>query len=504
MRKGSFYKNGGIVFLCIVLAFFTLVAVKVLFFNEFDCDDGDGADIALNILKGRLVNTFQGNFLGSQSCFLFYPPLSHFFVAVVFKIFGATYLTSKLASIFFALLLAILTCTYCYRRFRPPLGPLISALILFDHLFFSFTYLTRAEMAASFFFSLAVLIFIEADAKRSWKLMLVSGASSGAAMLASYNCNWLFTAFFGYVLYLALIRKDIKSRFKSISAYMVSAFAVMGPWYAWVFMSAQRRSLIFAQVIGQSSSVEGYALAQLVRKLLNPLADLYLATFRYYSPFSIIVFFVLIYFLLNWRKYFYPLILTAASVLMMFFNHRAAHYFVIIMPACYIFFGFLLEDISAGKNFKPAAVKALYAFIIIALATGIFNDLRLTFKRSAIKLDSIYYGDLLKKYTKENSCIATDPVFVLSDYGNRRLVQAALLIWDGFRKSYKDYDEVADKVASADYVVLTERQKRWGEEPVSQSVDFQKYLKERCALEEVIDDGIHGRIWIYRCKGSSS
>lgn len=499
MRNNGFYKKRGVIFLLILFVFFALIMTKVLFFNEFGCDDGDGASIALSILKGKIVNTFQGNFLGTQNYFLFYPPLYMFFLAVVFKIFGATYLTSKLVAVTFAFLLAVLVCAYCYRRFGVPIGPFISALVLYDYLLFSFAYLNRTEMVSTLFFTIAVLLFLDAEAKKSWKLMAFAGASSGAAMLSSYNCNWLFIAFFGYVFYLAC-RGDIRKNIKNIAAYLISSFIVMGPWYLWVLLNAERRSLLFIQVLGQSSSVEGYAVSQIIRKLLNPLADLYLVTFRYYSSYSIIVVLVLIYFLFNLKKYFYPFLLISASILMMFFNHRAAHYFVITLPICYILFGFCLEEILSRKHLKPAIKAAAYILLISAVTIGIFNDARLAFKESDIKLDSKYYGDVIRRYTEEGSCVAVDPVFALSDYGNRKLVQAGLLIWEGFRKSYKNYNEVVEKVAGADYLILTERQKKWGELPVEQSVEFQKYIKERCLLTATVDDGIHGRIWIYKCE----
>ncbi len=497
MKNNDFYRKGGAIFLLVSLMFFTLVSVKVLFFNEFGCDDGDVAAISLNILQGKIANTFQGNFLQCHRYVFFYPPLHVFLLAVVFKIFGATYLTSKMVSIFFAFLLAALVCLYCYKRFSASIGLLISALVLSDHLLFGFTYINRAEMVATFFFTLAVLFFIESDRKKSWKLMSLSGVSSGAAFLSSYNCNWLFIAFFGYVAYLAYLR-DIQKNLKNIIAYLISVFVVMGPWYMWIFSNAERRSLLLIQIIGQSSSVEGYALMQFIRKMLNPLADLYLALFRHYSPYSIITCIVLLYFLLNIKKYFYPFLLVLSSILMMFFNRRSDHYFVIILPICYIFFGFFLEELLVKKDSRRSVILAVYIFLVFAIGVGMFNNVRLTFKKSDLKLDSKYYGDLLRRYTEEGSCIATDPVFVLSDYGNRKLVQAALLIWEGFRKSYKTYEEVIFKVADADYIVLTERQKRWGELPVEQSVEFQKYLKERCALLHIIDDKVHGPIWIYK------
>lgn len=497
MKKDNFYKKQKFVLLCIVLTFTILLFTKVLFFNEFGTDDGDQADISLNILKGKFILNFQGNYLDCRRYFLFHPPLYFVLLSIVFKILGVTYLTSKLVSVFLAVLLAALVSIYCYKNIGASIGLIIASLILFDPLLFSFTYINRIDITATFFFTLAALLFIEAEKKNSLKFIVLSGIFSGAAMLSSYNCNWLFIAFFGYALYL-IFTTGIKKNYKKIVSYSASSFIVMAPWYGWVLLDKVRRPLLFTQIIGQTASINGYSLPQIIRKLLSPLADLYLVLFRHYSPFTIITLLVLIYFLSNLKKYLYPFLLLVTSIAMMFFNQRAAHYYIIIMPTCYILFGYVLKDFLAERHLKLSLRRLIYVSLVLTIFIGISNVSRLIFKESDLKLDSQYFSYIIKQYTEDGSRIATDPVFVLSDHGNRDIVQAGLLIWKWFRKPYKNYDEMIFKVVDADYIILTERQKRWGELPIDQSIEFQKYLKEGCTLLNVVDDKIHGPIWIYK------
>lgn len=485
------------VFFYIVLIFLALIATKVLFFNEFGTDDGDQADIALNILQGKLALNFQGNYLDCNKYFFVHPPLYHLFLAIVYKIFGATYLTSKFVSVFFALLLAVFMAVYCYRYLGILVGSFIIWLVLFDPLLFSFTYFNRGDITATFFFTLAALLFMQAEKNNSLKFMAFSGLFSGVALVSSYNCNWLLIAFSGYALY-AVFSSGIRKNYKKIAAYLAPLLIITVPWYGWILLSNARRQLFFSQLIGLTSSVDGYSLPQIIRKLLNPLADFYLTLFRQHSPYAIITLLVLIYSLFNLKKYIYPFLLLAASMLMMFFNQRAAHYYLIIMPTCYILFGYILKDFLTNESLKISYRKFIYASLIVVICAGLVNVLFLTFKKSDIKLDAQYFSCVIKQNTQDGSRIATDPVFVLAEHGNRQIVQAGLLIWKGFRKPYKDYDEVVSKVVDADYVVLTQRQKKWGELPIEQSVEFQKYLKERCALLNVVNDNFHEPIWIYK------
>ncbi len=459
------------VFFCIVLIFLALIATKVLFFNEFGTDDGDQADIALNILQGKLALNFQGNYLDCNKYFFVHPPLYHSFLAINYKIFGATYLTSKFVSVFFALLLAGFVATYCYRYLGILIGLIIASLVLFDPLLFSFTYINRGDIAAAFFFTLAALLFIEAEKRNSLKLTVFSGLFSGVALVSSYNCNWLLIAFSGYALY-SVFSSGIRKNYKKITAYLASVLIITLPWYGWILLGNVRRQLFFSQLIGLTSSVDGYSLPQIIRKLLNPLADFYLTLFRQHSAYAIITLLVLVYFLFNLRKHIYPFLLLAASIVMMFFNQRAPHYFIIIMPVCYILFGYALKDFLEENKLKLWQKKFIYISLVFIICTGLVSVLFLVFKKSDIKLDSQYFSQVIEKNTLDSSRIATDPVFVLANHGNRQIVQAGLLIWKWFRKPYKNYDEVVSKAVNADYVVLTQRQKNGANCPLTKVLSF--------------------------------
>lgn len=490
-------KNYRLIFFIIFIIFFILLFIKIMFFNIFDSDDGFFADVSLNILKRKLAVNFYGNFLEHTKYALSYPPLHALFTAIAFKIFGVSYLSSKFVSILFALLLAIIVSIYSYRKLNIPLGLIVTALVLFDPLLFGFTYNNRPEMIATFFFTMAALIFTEALKRDSLKLIFISGLFSGLAMFSSYNCNWLFIAFTGYMLY-QIFCEGFKDTFNKIVTYLFAAFIVIGPWFLWILLNPGRRSIFFLQIIGSTASIDGYSLTQVSRRLFNPLADLYLAVFRYHSPYPIIACLIFFYFLFNFKKKIYPFLLLISSLIMMFFNFRAAHYFIISLPIFYIYFGYLIEDLLYKKKFKWPILKSVYILLILVIFTGLFDDLCLVFKKPDLKLDSQYYSRLLKEYTKDNTRIATDPVFVLSEHGNRKIINIGLLIWEVIRKSYKNYDEVVSKIVDADYIILTERKKKWGEAPLNQSIEFQKYLKERCTLLEIVDDKVRGPIWIYK------
>lgn len=123
------------VFLLILLVFASLLLVTISFFNPFEGDDAMFTDTSLHLLKGEMASMLHGNWLGCNKYIFNYPPLHIALTAVIFKLFGANYLTAKFVSVFFAILLAILISVYCYKKFNLPLSSIIVSLILFDHLF---------------------------------------------------------------------------------------------------------------------------------------------------------------------------------------------------------------------------------------------------------------------------------------------------------------------------------------------------------------------------------
>jgi hypothetical protein len=143
----------------------------------------------------------------------------------------------------------------------------------------------------------------------------------------------------------------------------------------------------------------------------------------------------------------------------------------------------------------------LRRIILIVVALLVFaevvNSFRKVFSLPTVSLDAEFYTTFLKENTSDASRIATDPVFVLAGRGDRKIIDVGILIWKFFRKSFKDYNEIITKAVNADYIILTERKKRWGELPIDQNIEFQNYLK-RCTLLKVVNDHNHRPLWIYQ------
>ena len=494
MRTQKSHKEVILLFLVIAVSC-SLLLIKTFFFNEFGSDDANMASLSLSILKGNIAIPFLGNFLESSQYFFASPPLHSALTAIVFKLLGVSYLTSKFVSIFFTLIGLIFIAVYCYRTigFLPALA--VTGLTAFDYILFCSAGWNRPDTISVFFATLAAMLLIESEKRGSLRLLFFSGIFSGITILSSYRSIWLFMAFFGYCVYL-FVSNGFKDTFKKALVYLLPAAVITIPWFSWIMTDNLRRSIFLMQVSGCTASANGYSIAQIMRSILNPAADLYLAAFRDHSPFPVIVLLLYIYFLRDIKRNIYQFLLLTASLIMLIFNLRGAYNLIAIIPFCYIQFGYTLKSLS-GRMKSRLLEKVIYACIGIAVLAGLVYDIRLAFRRPDITLDSKYCGSLLDKYTEDGSRIATDPVFVFADCGDRKTMDIGLLIWDHFRKKYNDYSEMTEKVVDADYIILSERMKKWGELPISQSADFQKYLKEKCTLVKEVDDGFHGPFWIY-------
>ncbi len=94
----------------------------------------------------------------------------------------------------------------------------------------------------------------------------------------------------------------------------------------------------------------------------------------------------------------------------------------------------------------------------------------------------------------------TDPVLFLSATGGRKVYSVAILIYYWFR-NYYSYEDLL-KSLSPDYIILTERMKRWGEtkDKFNQRKKFQTLLKEEFVLKDVVKNSRYGDVWIYKSK----
>ncbi|MFH1045782.1 MAG: glycosyltransferase family 39 protein [Candidatus Omnitrophota bacterium] len=483
-----------LLFLLLLAGFLAIRIIEVAFYNKVTAADAVFISYARNILQGRLAIDTHGDFLGFSSYYFSYPLLHPFLMAVVFKIGGISYVTAKVVPVLFAGLCILTVYLFCKRYIGTVEAVLISALLAFDHLFFSFGAICRPEMTTLFFFTMAAITYFKGEENNILALIVLSGILTGLAFLSSLNALWLVIAFFVF----QIASGKILRQSKKFWAYLLSFSVCAAPYYLWIFLNSTRRQMFLEQIFINSSAQEGFSLPFLVKKLLNPLADLYLMLSEFGSIYPLILAATLVFLAFNLKKFRYLFLVLITPLFMLIINERAPHYLLITMPLCYISFGFVLQYIrqSSVKLFLRSRIRLVGALLGIFFLGNVLLGLNTALAKPPLAMDRQYYQQVFEKYTEENSHIVTDASLLLSATGGRKIYNLALLTWERWRKVFT-YEDIVAKI-DPDYIILTESMLKRSAQEDKQNKLFQELLGQEFKMEQELVHPQYGTLWIYR------
>lgn len=482
------------VFVSIFGALILLNIIDTLYFNDISGDDASFANHAVNVMQKRWGSDLFGDLLGRSSYWFAYPVIYPCLTALSFKVFGINYEVAKIVPLSFYIINIVAFYYYLKSKFDFKVVFVLLFLLLCDHLFFTHSHIVRPEMVVILVFTCSVLMYKEGEDNKSSRMIFLSGIIAGVSLLTSLNALWLVMS----VILYKIVSKSIVKDKKIILIYLAGFMVFTLPYYCWIMADNERSISFFQQLFHYSSAAEGNSVSFLIKKLLNPIADLYLITFRWYSAFSIIFCCTMIYFLFNFKKHSYFFCVLIVPFIMMVVNRRASNYLLLTMPVCYVAFGHVLVDLNHKKRYITL-LKAQKIFIVVLLfvmIVGLKKDLTSVLKKPSLVMDISYYKKILEDNTEKNAIIVTDPALTLSSSEGRKIITVGTLIWDRWRMVYP-YDEIF-RILDPDYVLLTERKKKWGEQDHPQTVAFQKLLTNEFFLDKTISHDIYGKLWLYK------
>jgi len=194
-------------------------------------DEAIYAKIAKNmVVKDEFINMYWK----SSAIWFEKPPLMMWSMAFFMKLIGFSSLATRLPSAIFGFGTVILTYLLSKKLF----GKIVAYFSAFSLVTgVHYLYYSRAAMidvAATFFITLSVYLFLLAKEKHKTLFYLLTGLSTGLAIMAKGAIGFLpFVIMVGYDLYLIFfkIEKDWKKLFLSYAYMVLSALTVALPWH---------------------------------------------------------------------------------------------------------------------------------------------------------------------------------------------------------------------------------------------------------------------------------
>jgi len=158
----------------------------------------------------------------------FYPPMYDILTTFYFWILGATTFASRLVAVTFGLLSIWIVFEYAYRLYGAREAIVASILLALMPGFVYMNRMTLIETMLMFFFSASLLLFFLWMRTGSRKMLLLSGAAMGLAILTKYQA--VFIGLIMLVSILLLHRERISSKLGKLLLVAIIASAVFLPW----------------------------------------------------------------------------------------------------------------------------------------------------------------------------------------------------------------------------------------------------------------------------------
>lgn len=490
--------NAGILLSLSLLSLVILFTINIIYFNDVCIDSVLVFDYAANIIKvGRPVVTLLNNLFGNSGYVFSYFPLFPLAVAAFMKIIGLKYAALKVASAFFYFCNIAVIFFFCRKISLIWFSFAVVLLYAFDPLIINDTLCGLCGSLFGFLFLLSFVFFKRGRLGHMVLPTLIGGIFAGlSAITHLFGSLWLFTIVPLVGLFDSIFKK--RKKMKLIFTYILPFLAIFSIFILWICSDLERRTAFNMQIFRNLTNTYRFLPFQqsYLKAVLNPIADFYLAVFRSYSLLPFIIIAVLLYTTRKLREYYLEVIFLFVPLFSLIFLYRTESYLVMVAPLSFILMGNICaENKERIKLYNKRITVTVTACILLLYAT---IDLCHFFHKPTLSYNKNYYTRILETRTEKGATIVTDPIFLLNATEGRRIYSVGILIYYWYR-IYHDYKVLIEKL-DPDYIILTERMKKWGEskDKFNQREEFQKLLKKNFILREVVQDKRYGGIWIYQ------
>ncbi len=198
------------------------------FSDGFPSSDARSIDsTAMNILRGRGLADYVRLHLYYSYRVPFYP----IFLSMIYGFFGHNYLAAKIAQCIISAATVAIIYLIAIKTFRRKTVGVVAGVIAAFYLpLIYYAHCLLTETLFIFFFTLSVLLLIEAVQKRSFQIGLAAGAACGLAALTRAVMVGL-VPFFGLWI-IAVLGRKIKSLLCVGVGFLLAMTVVVTPWVA--------------------------------------------------------------------------------------------------------------------------------------------------------------------------------------------------------------------------------------------------------------------------------
>lgn len=168
------------IWLIIIAIYFTINSLLLLNSPSIWPDEAEYADIAVTILhQKKFYSPLQPNLTPNDKTIFWYPPLMGYFFAGLFKVFGFSIVTLRMAAVFSGFIFLLLVYILMYRLARR-LAFVPIFLLLFDFFFMRATRIARPEIFIMMQIAAAIVVVVNF---KNWWGTVAAGVFIGAAVL---------------------------------------------------------------------------------------------------------------------------------------------------------------------------------------------------------------------------------------------------------------------------------------------------------------------------------
>jgi predicted membrane-bound mannosyltransferase len=215
----QYFNKWRLILLVFIVAYGIIVSID-LGYMAIQWDETPHLLAGLLLSKGRIQQYLP---VGA-----FYPPTYDVMTTFYFLILGATTFASRLVAVTFGLLSIWIIFEYAYRLYGPREALVAGILLALMPGFVYMCRMTLIETMLMFFFSASLLMFFLSLRTGSKKMLVLSGAAMGLAILTKYQA--VFIGLIMLVSILLLHRERIAGKLGKFLLVAIVASAIFLPW----------------------------------------------------------------------------------------------------------------------------------------------------------------------------------------------------------------------------------------------------------------------------------